>query len=120
MIFGVGTDIVNKSRIADMLDSHGDKFTKRILVDSEIALMNEKYKNSKAEFLAKRFAAKEAIAKALGTGIGEQISFQDIEVIREESGKPSAHVRKFENLRIHLSISDEKDGNTIAFAIAER
>ena len=87
MVIGIGTDIVEIARIADVLDRQGDAFVQRILTHSE----QKQYQASKqkAAFLAKRFAAKEAVAKALGTGIGSGVSFQDMTISNDEKGAPS-------------------------------
>lgn len=76
--------------------------------------------DNKIAYLAKRFAAKEAISKALGVGIGENLSFQDIEISNNDLGKPIVLLEKFPDIKIHLSLSDEKEGLAIAFAIAEK
>ncbi len=121
MIIGVGTDIISLDRIRYALSAFGNKFLQRILTRNErnyyIEMHNE---DNKTAFLAKRFAAKEAISKALGVGIGESLSFQDIEISNNELGKPIVKIEKFADVTIHLSLSDEKEGLAIAFAIAER
>lgn len=124
-IFGVGTDIVKLERIERSLSRHGDKFAERILSSSEF----EEYasKNNKATFLAKRFAAKESISKALGTGMRQGIDFKQLVISNDELGKPCVHLEshakdwaeKHNINSIHLSISDEKD-TAIAFTIAEQ
>lgn len=120
MIIGVGTDIITIDRIEYALEAFGSKFLHRILTDKERNYLIEiTNKENKIAFLAKRFAAKEAISKALGTGIGEDLSFQDIEVSNNMDGKPIVSVKKFPNVNIHLSLSDEKEGLAIAFAVAE-
>jgi holo-[acyl-carrier protein] synthase len=86
MIIGLGIDLIELGRIKDQMNR--EKFVQRILTKDE----QEKYTGlsdkRKLEYLAGRFAAKEAYAKALGTGIGAELSFQDIEVINHSSGKP--------------------------------
>ena len=86
MIFGIGTDIVEVSRIESSINQFGDDFARRILADSEFA----SYKQSqiKPRFLAKRFAAKEAFSKALGTGLRAPATFQNIAVSHDALGKP--------------------------------
>ena len=87
MVIGIGTDIVQIDRIAKVLERQGDKFTQRILTlteQQEFARLD-----NGVAFLAKRFAAKEAVAKALGTGIGHGVSFQDITVINDNKGAPA-------------------------------
>lgn len=120
-IIGIGTDIVDKKRISRLLDRFGDRFIERILSKEEKKMISQ-ISDPKA-YLAKRFAAKEAIAKALGTGIGT-VSFNEISVLNTTGGKPYV---KFEgkskqfvmNLNIHevmISLSDEKEC-ALAFAV---
>ena len=106
-IIGLGTDICQTSRIEKVMRLKKDSFVKRLLTENEIA----KAKNIDVAFVSKRFAAKEAVAKALGTGIGEGLSFHDFEIVREGNQKPMVHMMHahFKNLTFHLSISDEKE-----------
>ncbi len=77
MIYGIGTDIVNINRISTIYESLSVSFIKRILHEKEIDIFNElKLENQKIAYVAKRYAAKEAIAKALGTGIREDLAFK--------------------------------------------
>ena len=86
MILGVGIDIIEVSRIEGSYARFGDRFLERILHQNEIRYcLSHK---SPGPFLAARFAAKEAISKAFGTGIGAQLGWQDMEVGRKESGEP--------------------------------
>lgn len=124
MIYGIGTDIVEVARIAASIEQFGDDFAKRILADSEL----ESYQEShiKARFLAKRFAAKEAFSKALGTGLRAPAIFQNIAVSHDELGKPmlvlAAELQAFlqaKNItKTHISISDEKN-LAAAFVVLE-
>jgi holo-[acyl-carrier protein] synthase len=86
MILGVGIDIIEVARIASSCKKFGERFLNRILHADEIAYCLS-HKNP-APFLAVRFAAKEAISKAFGTGIGAQLGWQDMEIRRKESGEP--------------------------------
>ena len=86
MILGTGIDIIEVARIASSYEKFGEKFVSRILLPDEIAYCLA-HKNP-APFLAVRFAAKEAISKAFGTGIGAQLGWHDMEVKRRESGEP--------------------------------
>ena len=86
MILGVGIDIIEVERIAASYEKFGERFVNRILLPGEIAYCRS-HKNP-APFLAARFAAKEAVSKAFGTGIGAQLGWRDIEVRRRESGEP--------------------------------
>ena len=86
MILGVGIDIIEVSRIENSFARFGDRFLERILHPDEIRYcLSHK---APGPFLAARFAAKEAISKAFGTGIGAQLGWQDMEVARKESGEP--------------------------------
>jgi holo-[acyl-carrier protein] synthase len=86
MILGVGIDIIEVSRIEGSYARFGDRFLERILHQNEIRYcLSHK---APGPFLAARFAAKEAISKAFGTGIGAQLGWQDMEVGRKESGEP--------------------------------
>ena len=86
MILGIGIDIIEVDRIAKSYERVGDRFLNRILLAGEIAYcLSHKVPGP---FLAARFAAKEAISKAFGTGIGAQLGWQDMEICRKESGEP--------------------------------
>lgn len=125
MIFGIGTDIVEVERIESSLSQFGDAFAKRILDEQELA--SYQASNIKARFLAKRFAAKEAFSKALGTGIRGVVSFQNIAVSHDDLGKPilvlapelSAFLQEKQIVRMHVSISDEKN-LAAAFVVLEQ
>ena len=86
MTLGIGIDIIEVKRIAASYEKFGERFVNRILLPDEIAycLSNK----TPAPFLAARFAAKEAISKAFGTGIGAQLGWQDMEIRRKDSGEP--------------------------------
>jgi holo-[acyl-carrier protein] synthase len=86
MIFGIGTDVLKLSRIERVYQRYGDHFAERLLLDEEHALF-VKAKN-KPRFLAMRFAAKEAIAKALGTGFSNGIWVRDVGSVPNELGQP--------------------------------
>jgi holo-[acyl-carrier protein] synthase len=86
VILGIGIDIIEVGRIQSSYERFGDRFLNRILLPDEIAYcLSHKIPGP---FLAARFAAKEAISKAFGTGIGAHLSWQDMEVRRKESGEP--------------------------------
>ncbi len=124
MIFGIGTDIVEVSRIESSINQFGDDFAKRILADSEFASYQQS--QIKPRFLAKRFAAKEAFSKALGTGLRAPATFQNIAVSHDDLGKPvlvlAAELQVFlqsKNIvNMHISISDEKN-LAAAFVVLE-
>ncbi|KPD00010.1 Holo-[acyl-carrier-protein] synthase [Geobacillus sp. BCO2] len=107
MIVGIGIDIVELERIRSLLE-RSRKFPERILTPREKVQFGELPPARQAEFLAGRFAAKEAYAKALGTGIGRHLSFQDIEIVSDEHGKPSIAARR-DGETVHLSISHSRD-----------
>src|SRR5271154_3859643 len=86
MILGIGIDIIEVNRIQASYEKFGERFVRRILLEGEIAYCLT-HKNP-APFIAARFAAKEAISKAFGTGIGAQLGWQDMEIRRKESGEP--------------------------------
>jgi holo-[acyl-carrier protein] synthase len=124
MIFGIGTDIVEVARIEASIQQFGDDFAKRILAESELANYLESH--IKARFLSKRFAAKEAFSKALGTGLRAPATFQNIAVSHDDLGKPllvlapelQALVQSKNITRMHISISDEKN-LAAAFVVLE-
>ena len=116
-IFGIGTDIVNIKRINNLLKKRGAGFKNRIFTKKEIFYCDKK-KNS-SSFFSKRFAAKEAFSKALGTGIRKGVNLKDIEILNNSEGKPSILLaknldtilkKKTKNKKyyIHLSLSDDK------------
>ncbi len=91
MIVGLGTDIVEIVRIGEMIDRHGEAFLNRIYTQEEIRYC-QKRKHCNEAF-AGRWAAKEAVMKALGTGFIRGIGWQDIEILAEQSGKPYVNIR---------------------------
>ena len=120
MIFGIGTDIVSVSRMENAIERHGARFAERILSATEL----EEYLQSgkPAHFLAKRFAAKEAAAKAFGTGFRDGLAMSDFVVAHDEVGKPLLQfVGRAEQFcreqgvgEGFISISDEKE-HAVAF-----
>lgn len=92
MITGIGLDITELHRISS-IKKKTTKFEERILTSKEREQMRNFSEHRQIEFLAGRFAAKEAFSKARGTGIGKDCSFQDIEILREPSGKPSLYFK---------------------------
>ncbi len=115
MIYGIGTDIVVISRVELVLERYGERFVNRVLCEPEIM----KYRNHRkpAAFIAKRFAAKEAFSKALGTGIRAPANWHGVWVANLPSGKPElrysaalgALLEQRGVSRSHLSITDERD-----------
>lgn len=90
MVLGLGTDLIETRRVQESMERFGERFLERIFTVGEIAYCTRK-KNA-AESFAARFAAKEAGAKALGTGISRGVSWKEFEVKRETSGKPTLHL----------------------------
>ena len=85
-VIGVGVDLVECSRIQHSLDRFGERFLHRVFTDGEIAYSNSM--KFPARHLAARFAAKEAVSKAFGTGIGKSMGWRDIDVQKKQSGEP--------------------------------
>ena len=124
-ILGIGVDIIENNRIKNSLKN--TKFKKRIYTDNE--LRQYVLSKNKNNYFSKRFAAKEAFAKALGTGFRMNLNFKDIEIIKDKMGKPE-YIKtkkitkivqkkfKVKNFNCFLSISDDKDYST-AFAIIQ-
>ena len=125
MIFGIGTDIVEVERIKNL--SSISKFAKKILSQNELNTFNSLNKDQKIYFLSKQFAAKEAISKALGTGIGHEASLNNIEILRDEKGKPffnainelSLLISDLGITKTHVSLADESN-YAIAMVILEK
>lgn len=124
MIVGIGTDLVEVPRIAAALARHGERFRARVLVVEERRAFDDPA--AEARWFAKRYAAKEAVAKAFGTGIGSRLSFQDIVIGREPSGRPLLSFRGGGAVlaaaqgisRAHLTLSDERQF-ALAFVVLE-
>jgi holo-[acyl-carrier protein] synthase len=124
MIFGIGTDIVRVARMQQDLDRFGERFAERILTEQE--LVEFRAVKNRAHFLAKRFAAKEAAVKALGTGFSQGIHLHEISVAHDERGKPLlemtgralAFAREKGIVYSHISVADEAD-HAVAFVTLE-
>lgn len=120
MIFGIGTDIVRVARMQQNIERYGDKFAERILTTLEMDDYRQEVR--KAHFLAKRFAAKEAAAKAMGTGFRDGLMLNHIGVSHDAAGKPhlvfsaeaAAFVEKNGITSVHVSLADEED-HAVAF-----
>ncbi len=125
MIFGIGTDIVRVARMQQDLERFGEPFAERILTDNELTEFRS-VTHHRAHFLAKRFAAKEAAVKALGTGFSQGIHLREIGVGHDSFGKPLLEFsgRALEFVRVkgiafsHVSLSDEAD-HAVAFVTLE-
>lgn len=106
MISGIGIDIIELDRIKSFIERKPG-FANRILTENELINYKELKESRKIEYLAGRFAAKEAFSKAMGTGIGKTLSFQDIEVDKDEQGKP--YIVKPICNGVHLSITHSRE-----------
>ena len=115
-IFGIGTDIVNIKRMDKILKRNGNNFKKKFFSTSEIFYCDNK--KNPSSFYAKRFAAKEAFTKALGTGIIKDVSLKNIEIFNDKLGKPKIKLKgqvhnllkrkiKKNKYNIYLSLSDD-------------
>jgi holo-[acyl-carrier protein] synthase len=124
VIYGIGTDIVAVKRMAEYFQHHGERGLEKMLAPAEREACRAS--NDPGRFLAKRFAAKEALGKAFGTGVRTPVLLPDIAVEHDELGKPSfvfssalaPHFAE-RGLAAHLSISDEQD-YAVAFVILEK
>ena len=124
-ILGVGTDIVEINRITTIWQKYGLRFAKHILAIEEIYELE--CSNDPARFLAKRFAAKEAVAKAIGTGFQNNVYLTQIRIFKDALGKPEVaflldtkeFIDSLGKITCHISISDEKN-YAIAFALLEK
>ncbi|MCC6610074.1 MAG: holo-ACP synthase [Burkholderiales bacterium] len=124
MILGIGTDLVEIPRIERALARHGDRFARRILVAEEFERFARHRKP--VAYLAKRFAAKEAFSKAMGTGIHFPVNWHNVSVANLSSGKPCLRFSDVLGLLLvsrgivdaHLSLSDEREV-AAAFVILE-
>ncbi|MEO9459270.1 MAG: holo-ACP synthase [Lentilitoribacter sp.] len=117
MIIGLGSDLIDIRRIEKTLETHDRRFTERCFTDTERTKSDARH--NRAASYAKRFAAKEACAKALGTGISNGVFWRDMGVVNAPSGKPSMHLThgageqlkkmlpEGHNANIHLTITDD-------------
>jgi holo-[acyl-carrier protein] synthase len=127
MIIGIGTDLLDISRVKKIIEgSVGDRFISRVLTPGERKLAAER-QGRLVEYVAGRFAAKEAVSKALGCGIGKQVSLQDMEVIPDSLGRPVCRVSGAAMQRlqldadrtvVHLSIT-HTETMAMAYAVVE-
>ncbi len=123
MILGIGTDITNVDRFINS-QQHMERMANRILTDHELKEFNN-LKENHGRYLAKKWAAKEAVSKAFGTGIAGDTKFKSIEIRHDYNGKPVVIFwNKLKDnaetlrLRCHLSISDEAD-TVVAYTVIE-
>lgn len=121
-MIGIGTDIVQVDRIAQVYQKQGERFLNRLLTVAEQEIFNQRQQS--IAFLANRYAAKEAIAKALGTGIAKGVNFVDLEVLPDALGAPQVILHGYAKQllqekggnRANISLSDEKD-YAVAFVV---
>ncbi|MEQ3762903.1 MAG: holo-ACP synthase [Alcanivorax sp.] len=115
-ILGVGTDLISQDRIGAVIQRHGERFPQRILASDELAIYQTH--SSPINYLTKAFAAKEALAKALGTGIALGVTFHDFSILRNANGAPEVVVRgrakglmdeRSAHAKLLISLSDEGD-----------
>ncbi|MCQ4087325.1 holo-ACP synthase [Saccharibacillus sp. JS10] len=129
MIYGIGHDLLEIGRVVKVLDGRQkERFMQRVLTPAELEIA-EKRGARLAEFVSGRFAAKEAIVKALGCGIGHQVGFEDIEIVPDHLGKPVVKLSDGawqrldlpgqKEYTVHLSITHQP-GMASAFAVVER
>ena len=124
MIFGIGTDVVSLSRLKKI--DGMESFAKKILSEKELSIFTNLIESKKIIYIAKQFAGKEAVSKAFGTGMSSPVMFQNIEILRDDNGKPILNpLNDLKKLladlgitKSHVSLSDEKN-YAIAFAILE-
>ncbi len=133
MIFGIGTDIQKVDRIREALARHGERFVERILGPEEILIYRRRSARDAAHdgvrgvtFLATRFAAKEAISKALGLGMRMPMRWRAAQILKERSGKPRVQTDEVlsawmaeRSLIAHVTLTDDAD-YAVAFAVVER
>ena len=126
MIIGIGTDIIDTRRIKNTINRYGEKFKKRCFTNNEIIRSENRFNITNS--YAKRYAAKEACSKALGTGLAKGIFWKDVELINDKYGKPfiKLHNNALKRINkitkkdynIEVSLSDEKNyaiANVIIF-----
>ena len=124
VIAGIGIDIVDIGRVEGLLDRYGERFTRRVFTEAEVAYARRSVKP--AERLAGRFAVKEAVLKALGTGKSQGILWRDVETVRGAMGRPKVtlygqavnYMKNIDGSSIHVSIAHD-GGKAVAFVIIE-
>lgn len=117
MIYGIGTDIIHIPRIEQLINKYSTKFINRILGKNEITIYQSLSIKQQTNFLAKRFAGKESVAKAIGTGITSSLLLRDIEILNNNLGRPIVYIPnaakillnniKLTEYKIDISLSDD-------------
>ncbi len=120
-IFSVGVDLVEIERVGGLIERHGRRFLERVFTEREVAYCSRKRENY--ESFAGRYAAKEALFKAVGSGLAQGMRWRDVEVVNDERGKPKVVLtgRTAELLRgktIHLSLSHSRR-HAVAMVVVE-
>ena len=120
-VVAVGADLLDVARIEQALARHGQRFVARILTPPEQQLYRQRAQP--LNFLAKQFAAKEALAKALGTGIAKGVGFQQLEILRDEAGAPrvrlsGAALQRMQDLGGRQALVSLSDEGTLVLAFA--
>jgi holo-[acyl-carrier protein] synthase len=128
VIFGIGQDVIEIERVAAALARHGERFAARVLGPRELAVFESRRRRSEQRgmaFLATRFAAKEAISKAVGLGMRMPMSWRAVEIVNEPGGRPCAVANgrfaaflQGKGLRLHVSVADIAN-LAVAHAVAE-
>jgi holo-[acyl-carrier protein] synthase len=118
MIIGIGVDTIELERIAEMLSKQG--FIQRILTSAELEQLQRLSDKRQIEFVAGRFAAKEALAKALGTGIGRQFQFHSASILNSETGAPIVHWHEEVAFITHLSITHTRHYASAVIVLEEK
>ena len=127
-LHGIGTDVCDLRRIAQAWARHGERFAQRVLGARELEVFRARLARCERRgvaYLGTRFAAKEALSKALGLGLRMPMSWQACEILNAADGRPQVHLHgalaewcEQRRLLLHVSISDEQD-TAVAFAVAE-
>ncbi|MTT33145.1 holo-ACP synthase [Terrilactibacillus sp. BCM23-1] len=117
MIIGIGIDMIELSRIERLI--HNDQFIKKILTCKERESYYTLSTHRRVEYLAGRFAAKEAYSKARGTGIGKKLSFHHIEISNDENGKPFFSEPQMDHETAHVSITHTNE-HAAAYVVIEQ
>ena len=129
MIYGIGTDICDVRRIRAALERHGERFATKVLGPTELAIWHQRHRQSPeraVRYLATRFAAKEALGKAIGLGVRPPMTLHNCEILNRDNGQPAVLLHGTlqawfaeRGLSAHVSVSDETDFAT-GFVVVER
>lgn len=122
MVYGIGTDIIETSRIQGSIEKYGERFLNKVFTKVEIDYC-EQFKEKKYVHYAARFAAKEAFSKAIGTGFSQGFKLNEVSVKNLKSGEPQIILHgdlkeKYDKYKVKVSLS-HTDGNAVAYLIME-